>query len=66
MAERYANFFEVGVRQLEQNFRVDFVFAERSLVLSETEAPQPIPNFHSRTCTRLNLDDGPWETGCLA
>jgi hypothetical protein len=34
----YTNLFEVGVRQFEQNFGVDFVFTERRLILTENEA----------------------------
>ena len=39
MPKWYTNLFEVGVRQFEQNFSVDFVFTEGRLILTETEAP---------------------------
>ena len=41
MAQRHAEFFEIGVGQFRQNFRVDFALAK-----DEAKAPEPIPHAH--------------------
>jgi hypothetical protein len=46
MAQRHAEFFEVGVGQFRQNFRVDFALAKDRLVLAKAEATEPIPHVH--------------------
>ncbi len=46
VTEWSANLFEVAVRQFRQNFSIDFIFAERRLVLAEAEPSQPIPDVH--------------------
>ena len=44
MAKRHCKFGQVIVRQIKQNFRIDFVFSEHGLVLPKTEAAKPIPD----------------------
>ena len=63
VAHRHAEFFEVAVRQVGQNFGVDFVFAEQRLVLTETEAAQPSPNIHDRI-RPAGINDGLIERAC--
>ena len=46
MAQRHAEFFEIGVGQFRQNFRVDFALAKDRLILAEAEATEPIPHVH--------------------
>jgi len=46
MAQRHAEFFEIGVGQFRQNFRVDFALAKDRLILAEAKATEPIPHAH--------------------
>ena len=62
MAHRHAEFFEVAVRQIGQNLGVDFVFQEQRLVFTETEAPQPIPDVHTRSSNEPGSKMVPGET----
>src|SRR5271155_4489758 len=57
-----AEILEVVNRQSRQHRAVDFVGAERRLVLPQTEAPQPISDIHRRTRMRFDSYDGPRET----
>jgi len=41
MAQRHAEFFEIGVGQFRQNFRVDFGLAK-----DEAKATEPIRHAH--------------------
>ena len=57
-----AEILEVVNRQSRQHRAVDFVVAERRVVLPQTEAPQPISDVHRRTRLRFDSYDGPRET----
>jgi hypothetical protein len=46
--ERQPDFFEIGLRQVGQDVRLDLVLLEDRLVLAETEAPQPSSDVHYR------------------
>ena len=46
MAQQHAGFFEIGVGQFRQNFRVDFALAKERLTLAEAKATEPIPHAH--------------------
>ena len=46
MAQRHAEFFEIGVREFRQNFRVDFALAKDRLTLAEAKATEPTPHAH--------------------
>ena len=48
MPEWHAKLLEIGVGQLGQDLRVDFVVAEGDFVLAETDAPQPVAHVHDR------------------
>jgi len=43
-----AKLSEIAFVQVDQNVRADRILAERVLVLTETEAPQPIPDVHDQ------------------
>jgi hypothetical protein len=53
-----ADILEILDRQLRQHRVVDFVFAERRLVLRKAEAPQPNPEIHPRFLRPPAFDDG--------
>jgi hypothetical protein len=42
VAQRHAEFFEIGVDQITEKFRVDFAVAKDRLILA-AEATEPIP-----------------------
>ena len=46
MAQRHAEFFEIGVAQIGQNFEVDFALAKDRLMFTEAKATEPIPHAH--------------------
>ena len=46
LANRHAEFFEIGVGQFRQNFRVDFALAKDRLMFTEAKATEPIPHAH--------------------
>ena len=46
MAQRHAEFFEIGAGQFSQDFRVDFALAKDRLMLAEAKATEPIPHAH--------------------
>ena len=46
MAKRHAEFFEIGVGQFRQNFRVEFALAKDRLTLAEAKVTEPIPHAH--------------------
>src|SRR5208282_4316156 len=45
--QRHAKFLKVDLGQLGQNISVNFVRAERGLILIEAKASQPTPEVHS-------------------
>ena len=45
-AQRRAEFFEIGVGQFRQNFRVEFALAKDRLTLAEAKVTEPIPHAH--------------------
>ena len=53
MAQRHAEFFEIGAGQFRQDFRVDFALAKDCLILAEAKATEPIPPR-----PRVNPDKG--------
>ena len=55
MPQRHAKFLKVDLGQLSQNISVNFVLAERGLVLSKAKASQPTPDIHARVLTGLAL-----------
>src|SRR5580704_10257341 len=57
-----AEILQIVNSQFRQHRAVDFVVAERRLVLPQTEAPQPISDVHRRTRVRFDSYDGPRET----
>ena len=61
-----AEILQIVNSQFRQHRAVDFVVAERRLVLPQTEAPQPISDIHRRTRLRFDSYDGPRETASLA
>ena len=48
VAHEHAELFEIRVREVRQDFDVDFVFAERGFIPGETEVPKPSPDVHGR------------------
>ena len=57
MPQRHAELIEVALRQIRQNFGIDFALAKCGLILTETEAAQPSPHVHC--CIRpAGINDG--------
>ena len=48
MPKRHAKLLKVDLGQVRQNISVNFVLAERALVLAKAKAPQPTPDIHDR------------------
>jgi hypothetical protein len=51
VAQGHAKLTEVALRQLRQNFGVDFALTERRLILTETNATKPTTDIHGRIPT---------------
>ena len=63
MPQRHAKLIEVALRQIRQNFGIDFALAKCGLILTETEAAQPSPDVHC--CIRpAGINDGLIERAC--
>ena len=51
VAQGHAKLTEVALRQLRQNFGVDFALTKHRFILTETEAAQPTADIHGRIPT---------------
>ena len=67
MAQGDAKLTEVALRQLRQNFGVDFALMERRLISTEAEAAKPTTDIHRSHPNRLGAmitqGDNSWLAG---